>query len=204
MPTHWNVDNMPPSLADSDDGVLIRMITAGSADCFSVLVDRHLAAVKNYLRRIVSNQADLDDLIQDVLLKVWIHLNTFRSESNLRTWMINIGINRARELHRRRQFRPLWHTKDDFAEIASAGESPEEWLLRAEAVDAVRSEVAKLPPKYRRVIVHRDLNEVSGKEIAERLQITLSAVKTRIFRGRLILAANIRKSKRSRCSAETR
>ena len=198
IPKHFNEDNSPTSLADSDDRVLIQMAIAGRADCFSMLVDQHLAAVKRYLQRIVSNEEDLDDLIQDALLKAWMHLDTFRTGSKLSTLMIRIGINRARELHRRRQCRLPCQTREDLAQIASPSESPEESLLRAEAADAAHSAVAKLPSKYRILIVHQDVNELCGKEIAQRLNITLSAVKTRLSRASLILATKLQKSKRSR------
>ena len=69
------------------DGALINLVLAGRADCFNLLVDRHLAVVKKRISTLVRNAAETDDVIQEVLLKVWLHLSTFRSESSFRTWM---------------------------------------------------------------------------------------------------------------------
>ena len=78
------------------DKVLIEMAVAGRSDCFSVLVDRHLPAVRRHLRAMVPNESDQEDVLQEVLLKVWRHLADFRLECNLRTWMIKIAINALR------------------------------------------------------------------------------------------------------------
>ena len=193
MPGKSSKADKVPHLAGCDDGELIQMALAGRNDCFSQLMDRHLGAVKKHLRIFVSNEADLDDLLQEVSLKAWLRLATFRSESNIRTWMISIGINQARQEYRRRKRKPISQALDDFAGFASPAESPHQQLLRAEATQAVRSAVAKLPPQYREVVVLRDLNELGGKEIADRLRITVSAVKTRLFRARMVLSTKMRR-----------
>ncbi len=181
-------------LAACGDGVLIRMAIEGRSDCFSVLMDRHLAAVKRRLRRMVPNEADVDDLVQEVLLSAWLHLATLRSEAHLRTWITRIAINQARQLYRRCQHRPAFQPLDDFGGIASLAESPQEYLLRREATDSVRGAIATLPPKYREVLALRDLTELCGKDTAERLQTTIEAVKTRVGRARALLSTRLRRS----------
>ena len=106
MPNNCKGFDVISPLANCDDGALIQMAIDGRSDCFSVLMGRHLVAVKKRLRFMVSNEADLDDLVQEVQLKTWLHLATFRKESNLRTWMIRIGINQAWQSYRRSQCRP--------------------------------------------------------------------------------------------------
>jgi RNA polymerase sigma-70 factor (ECF subfamily) len=194
MPNNRSEIDMIPPLAACADGVLIQMAIDGHNDCFSVLMDRHLVALKRRLRPMVSNEADLDDLVQEVLLKTWLHLATFRSESNLRTWMIRIGINQARQSYRMTQCRPVCQPLDEFAGIASPGESPHQRLLRDETTNAVRGAVARLPAKYREVLVLHDLTELCDKETAERLQTTIKAVKARLFRARGMLSTKLRRS----------
>ena len=111
-------------LATYEDEVLIQMAVAGRNDCFSLLMCRHLAAVKKQIRFLISNEADVEDVVQEVVLRVWLHLPTFRSESNLRTWMIRIGINQARQLYRWRKSRPESQAVTDFSVIVSQEESP--------------------------------------------------------------------------------
>jgi RNA polymerase sigma-70 factor (ECF subfamily) len=183
---------MISSLAACDDAVLIQMAIAGRNDCFSLLIDRHLTAVKRRLRFMVSNEADLDDVVQEFLLKAWRHLKTFRSECSLRTWMIRIAINEARQLYRRGKRGPLCEQPLGEA-IALPEESADQRLLRAEATAALRCAMAKLPRKYREVVMLRDLCELGGEETAKRLHTTVPAIKTRLFRARLMLSTKLRK-----------
>jgi len=171
-------------LATCEDEVLIQMAVAGRNDCFSLLMCRHLAAVKKQIRFLISNEADVEDVVQEVVLRVWLHLPTFRSESNLRTWMIRIGINQARQLYRRRKSRPESQAVTDFAVIMSQEESPHQQLLRTETIETVRCAVAKLPPRYREV-------ELGELETAQHLQMSIHAVKTRLFRARRKLSTRL-------------
>ncbi len=82
-------------LAAHEDCTLVKLALAGQVECFSVLMDRHLAVVRRRIRSLVRNVADVDDLLQEVLLKVWRHLLTFRSESSFRTWTTRVAINEA-------------------------------------------------------------------------------------------------------------
>jgi RNA polymerase sigma-70 factor, ECF subfamily len=189
-----NCDRPDAPLANCEDGVLIQMAIDGRSDCFSLLMDRHLIAVKRRLRPMVASETDLEDLVQEVLLKVWRHLKSFRAESNLRTWMISIGINQVREHYRRNQCRPVCQPLDGFAAVASPADSPHQRLLRAEATNAIRGAVATLPANYREVVVLRDLIELRGKETAERLQAPITTVKTRLFRAHAMLSKKLRRS----------
>src|SRR4029077_3243599 len=78
---------MAPPLATFEDSALIKLALEGQTECFTVLTNRHLHAVRRRIASIVPNTTDADDLLQEVLLKVWRHLSTFRSESTFRTLM---------------------------------------------------------------------------------------------------------------------
>lgn len=173
------------------DGELVRLIIGGQRECFPILMDRHVGSVKNYLRMMVSNEADLDDLIQEVLLRAWLHLATVRSESNIRSWLISIGINHTRERYRRQKSRPVCQPLDDFAGFTSPAESQHRQLLRTEAAYAMRSAVAKLPEKLREVVVLHEFDELCLKETAERVHATVAAVKARLFRARGVLSIKL-------------
>jgi RNA polymerase sigma-70 factor (ECF subfamily) len=148
------------------DEVLIEMAVAGRSDCFSVLVDRHLTAVRRHLRAMVPNEPDQEDVLQEVLLKVWRHLADFRLECNLRTWMIQIATNEARQWYRRHTSRRVFQPLEDSGPIASMQDSPEKQLLRNEAARAVRRGLTALPAKYRNVLVLRYLEENTGEDTA--------------------------------------
>jgi RNA polymerase sigma-70 factor (ECF subfamily) len=177
-----------------EDSTLIKLALAGQADCFTVLMDRHLVAVRRHLRSMVGNSSDADDLLQEVLLKVWRRLSTFRSESSLRTWMIRVAMNEVLQLYRREQHRRLCQPLRDFDAFPSHGESPHQRLARTEVTQAVRSAVARLPVKYSQVLILRDLEQLSARETAQCLKSTIPAVKTRLFRGRLMLVEALQRA----------
>jgi RNA polymerase sigma-70 factor (ECF subfamily) len=187
---------MTPPLQAVKDSALIEMILAGQNECFTILMDRHLAAVRRRIRSMVRSAADLDDLLQEVLLKVWLHLSSFRSESSFRTWMTRVAINEALQAHRREQCRPP-RTQElrSLDTFPSPVESPYRSLARTEMIHAVRNAVMRLPAKYREVMILRDLDQLNTLETAKSLQASIPAVKTRLLRARLMLLAGLRRSR---------
>jgi RNA polymerase sigma-70 factor (ECF subfamily) len=171
------------------DGVLIKLVLAGRADCFTILMDRHLATVRKRIGKLARDAGEAEDLLQEVLLKVWIHLSTFRLESSFQTWMTRIAINEALQLFRREQRRRIVYGSHDFDSFAFLSESPCQLLVNLEGTQTLRSAVAKLPANYRKVLILRDLEELTEKETAHSLDLSLSAVKTRLRRARRMLRA---------------
>src|SRR5260370_12128470 len=98
---------MAPTLATFEDSTLIKLALAGQTECFTILTNRHLPAVRRRIGSIFPNTIDSDDLLQDVLLKVWLHLSTFRSEATFGTWMTRVAINEALQSYRRKQRKPI-------------------------------------------------------------------------------------------------
>jgi RNA polymerase sigma-70 factor (ECF subfamily) len=143
----------------------------------------------------VRNVTDADDILQEVLLKVWRHLATFRSESSFRTWMTQVAINEARQLYRRERSKSLCQPLRDLDAFASPGESPHQTLARVEVTQAVRSALMGLPAKYREVLILCDLEQLSARETAQGLKASIPAIKTRLFRGRLMLLAALQSSR---------
>lgn len=181
-------------LATSEDSTLIALALAGQAECFAALIDRHLVAVRRRIAFMVRGAADVDDVLQEVLLQVWRHLSTFRSESSFRTWMTRVAINEVLQSYRREQRRPLRGALRDLDAVASPGESPHQSLVRVEETQSVHSALVRLPERYKRVLILRDLHELSARETAEFLHSTIPAVKTQLFRARIQLRAALRRS----------
>ena len=151
----------------------------------------------------VQNPADAEDVLQEVSLKVWRRLSTFRSESSFRTWMTRVAINEALQSFRQEQRRPLCQALENLESVASSDESPYQSFSRVETTRAVRRAVAELPAKHRDVLILRDLRELSARETAQSLESTVPAVKTRLFRARLMLLAAVQRSRlRGLVSAE--
>jgi RNA polymerase sigma-70 factor (ECF subfamily) len=192
----------PPTTLE--DSALIKLALAGQTECFTVLTNRHLPAVRRRIGSISPNTTDVDDLLQEVLLKVWRHLSTFRAESTFRTWMMRIAINEALQSYRREQRRPIYQAFGDFDTFASPNESPLQSLTRAETTKVVRRAVVELPTKYRQVMILREFEQLSPREIAQSLQSSIPAVKTRLFRARLMLLAALQRTRIRDCALDGR
>jgi len=185
---------MAPQLATFEDSALIELALAGQSECFAVLTNRHLPAVRRRIGSIIPNSTDVDDVVQDVLLKVWCHLSTFRSQSSFRTWMTSVAINEALQSYRRGRRTPVCQASGDLDAFASPTESPLQSLARAERTQVVRKAIVELPSKYRQVLILREFKELSAREVAQSLRLTIPAVKTRLFRARLMILAALQQS----------
>jgi len=106
-----------------------------------------------------------------------------------------VAVNEALQSYRREQCRPLCAATWNLDVLASPNESPLQSLTRAETTHVVRKAVVELPAIYSRVLILRDLEQLSIRETAQRLQSSVPAVKTRLFRARLMLLAVLQRSK---------
>ena len=190
---------MVPGITTFKDGVLIELALAGQAECFSVLVDRHKTAVRRRIRSMLRNTADADDLVQEAFLKAWRHLASFRAEASFRTWINQIAVNEVMQLYRRQRCSRIYPALEDLDTFASRCDSPHRYFERVEARKAVHNAVAKLPEKYREILVLRDLQQLSAQETAEWLQVSVPLVKTRLFRARLLLLSAVQRQRRLAC-----
>jgi RNA polymerase sigma-70 factor, ECF subfamily len=180
---------MTGPIARFEDKTLIQLTVAGHIDCFSVLMNRHKAAVTRCIGAIVKNRSDVEDLVQETFLKAWLRLSTFRFEANFRTWITRVAVNEALGLHRRQRCRPFCPAPVNFETFRSSCESPDEVLARSEAGRTVRGAIAGLPKKYREILNLCDLKQLSAKETARELKSSVPLVKTRLFRARHMLSA---------------
>jgi RNA polymerase sigma-70 factor, ECF subfamily len=183
-------------IASFEDRTLIEMALSGRSECFSALMDRHVAAVRRCITSIVRNASDVDALVQDTFLKVWAHLCTFRFEASFRTWITRVAVNESLALYRRQRCRPCCSAPENLEAFPSGCESPEEALARSEIRLTLHAAIATLPRKYRDVLTLCDLEQLGAQETAERLKSSIPLVKTRLFRARRMLSAALHRSPR--------
>jgi RNA polymerase sigma-70 factor (ECF subfamily) len=146
-------------------------------------------------RRMLGNDADAEDVTQEVLLQVVRKLDTFRGESQLGTWLHRVTVNAAlahREKRANRQKHEAGEPVDDT--VAPSGPSgvvkrwnvaPHEPVLAAEQTELIEKAIATLPVPYRDVYVLADVEGLHNAEIGEILDLSLPAVKSRLHRARL-------------------
>jgi RNA polymerase sigma-70 factor, ECF subfamily len=182
--------SVPPQEAE-----LIRRILAGEKALFYELVRPYERAVFIAAMSVVHNEQDAEDVAQEAVLKAFINLKSFRAESKFSTWLIQITINEAR-MKLRKDHAHLYEsadeprTDDDGADYipkdwADWRDIPSETLQRKELRDALSKAIDDLDPKYREVLILRDVEGLSIAETAAALNITEANVKTRLLRARL-------------------
>src|SRR5262245_26738345 len=153
--------------------------------------------VYNLARRMLGNDADAEDVTQDVLLQVVRKLDTFRGESALPTWLHRVTVNAALALRRRRAAAKELPMADPLERLFPGGRhagpvrpwspAPDRQALDREARRLIEDAVANLPPIYRDVFVLADIEGLSNAAIGEMLGLSLPAVKSRLHRGRLLM-----------------
>jgi RNA polymerase sigma-70 factor, ECF subfamily len=148
-------------------------------------------------RRMLGNDADAEDVTQDVLMQVVRKLDTFRGESDIYTWLHRITVHAALALRAKRAQREEHETHDplsNFLDDGHHGRAVRPWSVAADqqALDKeqeqiIEKAIARLPEIYRDVYVLADVEGLSNPEIGEILQLSLPAVKSRLHRGRLLM-----------------
>jgi len=152
-------------------------------------------------RRIVSNDMDAEDVTQDVLLQVVRKLPTFRGESAFPTWLHRITVNAAISHRRKRAVRETNRSHDPFETLledeqvqglARKGElTPDDVLSDRETRRLIEAAVADLPEMYREVFLLSEVEGLPNADIAERLELSLPAMKSRLHRARHLLRRSL-------------
>jgi RNA polymerase sigma-70 factor (ECF subfamily) len=165
---------------------LIERAKAGDAAALETLLARVAPAVQRFGRRMCGNEHDSDDVLQDTLVNVARHLSEFEGRSSFTSWVFAIA--RSACSHRRRGAKNRPPVPDDpvFAQ-ADAGSSPEARAADRELVGQLVGALDRLAPDAREVLLLRDVEGLSAAEVAEALQITVDAVKSRLHRARAAL-----------------
>jgi RNA polymerase sigma-70 factor (ECF subfamily) len=151
--------------------------------------------IYNIARRMLGNDADAEDVTQDVLLQVVRKLDTFRGDAQLSTWLHRVTVNAAlahREKRANRQRHEAGSVSDESMEAAAPeapvkrwNVSPEEPVLAAEQQEIIEKAINELPEPFRDVYVLADVEGLPNAEIGEMLGLSLPAVKSRLHRARL-------------------
>jgi RNA polymerase sigma-70 factor, ECF subfamily len=170
-----------------DDKALIEMTLAGHNECFDALMDRYLRVIRKRVDSMIRNKAEAEDVLQVAQLKIWTHLSSFRRDSSFQTWITRIAINEALQSYRRTRIVREWSAMD-LDQLAASTDCPERSYARQEMAGRISKAIYRLPAKFRKIVVLRDLRELSIKETARELKSTPQLVKTHLFRARMMLS----------------
>jgi RNA polymerase sigma-70 factor (ECF subfamily) len=187
----FDFDACTPVQVREDESALVGELCAGVNSAYETLIDRFETPVFNIVSRLMDDPSDAADVAQEVFLKVFRNIGSFRQDSSLKTWIYRIAVNEARN-HRRwfsRHRRQEVGLDSDPGEIlqdwlTDPGPSPFETALDRETQHLIEAALTEVNPRFRAALVLREIEGLSYEEIAEILEISLGTVKSRILRGR--------------------
>jgi RNA polymerase sigma-70 factor, ECF subfamily len=168
-----------PAVHELSDVDLVAACLESRPGAFDLIVERHRRSIYQLCYRFVGRHEDASDLSQDVFLRAYRGLRTFRGQSSLGTWLYRIGINVC--LNRVAVQVPRTEAIDAREHVDTTAESPVERVLRDERAVRVRAAVAQLPPKQRATLILRIYHEMSHQEIADIVGSSVGAVKANVF-----------------------
>jgi RNA polymerase sigma-70 factor (ECF subfamily) len=180
---------------DQAESALIAAILAGDREKFHDLIRPHERKLYLTALALVKNETEAEDVVQEAVLRAYRKLASFRGEAKFSTWLITITLNQARLRLRKEKLAALDSLDDQSPEqgdytpaaLTDWREVPLAALERLELRSLIHDAVAELPETFREVVLLRDMEEMSVSETAETLGISLSLVKVRLHRARLLL-----------------
>lgn len=181
---------------DSINNISLQSLQAGDRTEFAQLVDAYSAQIYRLALKMLGDQQDAEDVLQNTFLKALQSIRKFEGRSSLSTWLYRIAVNESLMLIRKRKpvsLVPIGHELDDEDEIKHPTQFtdwcclPESELMDAEAKGFLDEAIGRLPEKLRVVFLLRDIEGLSIRDTSQALDLTETAVKTRLLRARLNL-----------------
>ncbi len=168
----------------TDEQIALR-IKSGDKKIFEVIVDRYLEKIKRYARKFIFDRNDIDDLVQDVFLKVYINIQSFDENRKFSSWIYRIAHNEFVNAIKKRMYQKLFSVDfDTFFPHPEAKENIEEDRDKVFTEKILDEHLEQLDPKYREVIVLYFFEDMDYKQISEILEIPTSTVGVRLARAK--------------------
>jgi RNA polymerase sigma-70 factor (ECF subfamily) len=178
----------PSSDASQGEGLLVAAARSGDHVAFGRLVDRYKDRIYNLALGYVGDADDADDVAQEIFVKAYGALDSFRGQSQFYTWLYRIGMNACMDWVKSRSRRVDSLSRIRDGEVRAGAGSPlpltDVALERRELRSLLHRALAQLPDEYRSAVVLREIEDLSYEEIAEALSCSIGTVKSRLFRAR--------------------
>lgn len=192
------IDSSPAGKSDEDteDVRLMRLVARGDTVAFEKLIERHQSLVVGTVARMLGSNSDVEDIAQQVFIRVWKSASRYVPRAKFTTWLLKITRNLVfNELRRtkRRAHAPL-QTEAKVEELQLKDESnpsPDASLLELELQEAIEKAIGELPETQRMALVLRRYEEFSYEQIADVLNLSVPAVKSVLFRARTELRVRL-------------
>ena len=170
-----------------DDRALVSLVVEGDSRAFEPLFMRHKDTIYAMLVKRATNADDVEDLLQEAFMKAFVNINRYNPDYDFGAWIYTIARNTFVDFSRTRKSNAL-NPQNLSPEIDNTAQSsqptPEDYIINAQQRVQIERYISMLPENYRQLFELRFLDEYSYEEIAEKLDMKLGTVKTRIFRVR--------------------
>ncbi|TDI99502.1 MAG: sigma-70 family RNA polymerase sigma factor [Caldithrix sp.] len=179
------------------DEDLIERFQKGDLYAFDLIVKRYKDQLLNFVYRFVGSQEEAEDIVQETFLRVYRKRKAYKRIAKFSTWIYTIAGNLSRTELRRRKRRKLFSVTDmgyedrDY-EISDDEYNPENHVEGVIQEEIIHKEINNLSPKFREVIILRDVQELSYEEISKIIRVPIGTVKSRVNRGRLKLQGRLK------------
>ena len=191
-----DVQPVPPDAANDDS--LVRDVRRGSPTAFGAMMRRYNRRLYRTARAILKDDSLAEDALQEAYLAAFRHMDEFRGDAALGTWLTRIVVNQALQaLRRTRRDRVVvpFEESDAQHEALNVADSPdtgpENMLLRAQTRRLIERNIDALPEGYRTVFVLREVEDLTVEETAAALDIPAATVRTRLFRAKARLRESL-------------
>src|SRR2546422_4351715 len=190
--------NQGRSEEDAEDVRLMRLVSRGDTSAFEELIERHQALVAGTVARMLSSNSDVEDIAQQVFIRVWKSARRYVPRAKFTTWLLkitrNLGFNELRRTKRHAHV-PLQSEPgvEDPALKDETNLAPDASLLETELQRTIEEAILQLPETQRMALVLRRYEQLSYEQIAEVLDLSVAAVKSVLFRARSELRSRLSK-----------
>ncbi|GAA4397826.1 sigma-70 family RNA polymerase sigma factor [Nibrella viscosa] len=173
----------------NDEQTLVRQILQGDLRAYQMLVERYQRLVLHMVSRIVRQPADVEDVCQEVFIKVYKHLREYQFEAKLSTWIASIAYRTAINYAKKMNRLPAHGDLNQVSETRepSGNSSPEDILVNKDWKSFLYAQIEQLPVHYRTILTLYHLEELSYEEIGQITSLPAGTVKNYLFRARKLL-----------------
>lgn len=182
------------SESSREDDVLVKRAMGGDEQAYTELVEKYQRALYFHILKMIKDKEQVNDLVQEAFVKAFDNLNTYSTNYAFSTWLYRIATNHTIDYLRKKKLKTLSidepvKTRDGEMKMQLEDESAgtDRNIIRKQRQNIVQGAIEDLPPKYRKVIEMRHMEEKSYQEIADVLDLPLGTVKAHIFRARELL-----------------
>ena len=187
---------------DAEEQSLIQRVKAGDHDAFEAIFNRYVTRVYRHAFKLVGNEAEAEEVVQEVFFTIYEKVKTFQGESAFSTWLhrltVNAGLTRLRKRKRGKevcfddflpQFQEDGHHK--VRPVVDWSQDIHGLIASKELQTIIQKAIDLLPPVAKAVVVQSDLEGISNSQIAQTLGLSVPAVKARLHRARLFLRGKL-------------